>query len=527
MPAYEIPDDLIAALTARRVIPFIGAGFSAGLNLPGWEDLLKKIAEEVEDSLTFEEVNEYCRGDNLQIAEYYLLKSDRSIGPLRHTIARAMTNIKPLTSAPHIELVNLGAQLIYTTNYDEAIELTYRQLHEPVTVVALPKHVATLDTKKTQVVKYHGDLRHEKTLVLTESSYYSRLDFESPMDLKFRSDILGRSVLFMGYSFRDLNIRVIWYRLMRMMKDIHPSDLPTSYIVIFSMNPVLELLYREVGIRTIVLDPRGAIKPDSPTAADQRNRLFGEFLLDLASRSASEAKIPGQEEPQYVSHALLSRIEEAASRDRDERSLFMGGTPPELSHAIIVASSRRIPYQLAGVTKNCLARLAESKWQAGIVYPAVRWSLRFLDQVGHDAIVTFWIARGLGYSLSRRQILAGDLPWAKIWSQKVDEKYARYLLAALETEIRFHDGGHRDEDLAYLADVAMRIKLAQIVDETLESVRDLASATLDRAADRYPSISSILPMPDREPNVDSVIAEIERRTGGDEPEPPPPDDIPF
>ena len=85
MPAYEIPDDLIAMLK--------GAGssrLSGPDSLPRWACQggipFQRISEDVEDTLTFKQVKEYCKGDNLQIAEYYLLRSDRSIGPLRHAI---------------------------------------------------------------------------------------------------------------------------------------------------------------------------------------------------------------------------------------------------------------------------------------------------------------------------------------------------------------------------------------------------------------------------------------------------------
>jgi hypothetical protein len=529
MPEYEIPENLVAMLKARLVIPFIGAGFSASMDLPGWEELLKKIADEVQDTLNFAEVKDYCHGDYLQIAEYYLLKSDRSIGPLRHSISRSLMNIKPLTSSPHIELVNLGAQLIYTTNYDDAIETTYRLLEELVNVVALPKHIATLDTQKTQVVKYHGDLRHEKTLVLTESSYYSRLDFESPMDLKFRSDILGRSVLFMGYGFRDLNIRVIWYRLMRMMKDIHPSDLPTSYIVIFGKNPVLELLYQEVGIRTLVLDPRATIKADAPDAAAQRNRLFSQFMLDLADRCSTDAMIPGQQRPQYASPALFAYIQELLAKFR-ERRRFFSQTPTELLHALQIACSRKIIPHFAAAAKKCLASLVDSGLSPWATMPnAVRLSLRFLRDLGHDPIVTFWIARGLGFSTTRETILSNDLQWEKIWSEKLDEKQAEKLLSEFQTEIGNHDDGTAEDDdidIAYAADVAARIKDAQIVDESLTATRERAADMLAQAAKLYPTISSITPNPASAPDVDEIIAEIQQPKEASDATPPP-DDIPF
>jgi NAD-dependent SIR2 family protein deacetylase len=47
----QIPDDLVALVAERRVIPFIGAGFSAALDLPDWASLLGRLAEETEGVL--------------------------------------------------------------------------------------------------------------------------------------------------------------------------------------------------------------------------------------------------------------------------------------------------------------------------------------------------------------------------------------------------------------------------------------------------------------------------------------------
>jgi hypothetical protein len=274
------------------------SGLSAGLGLPDWDALLAELAADIDGALSFEELKSFTNNDPLQIAEYLLLKCDGRIGAIRHIIERNMSATRhAVKSAPHVELVNLKASQIYTTNYDDLIEQTFRSVGLPYSLVALPKDVAMAESDKTQVVKYHGDLRHESTLVLTESSYYSRLDFESPMDLKFRSDLLGRSVLFMGYSFRDINIRIIWFKLMEMMKDIPAADRRASYIVRLDHNPVLEALYEAVGLHTIVLDPDGK----ASTTADRAD-ILGEFLFELSLYA------PKGYSPSFVSTGLAANI---------------------------------------------------------------------------------------------------------------------------------------------------------------------------------------------------------------------------
>src|SRR5438445_9557622 len=162
MSEMSIPTDLIEMIRQRRVIPFLGAGFSSSLDLPDWDTLLSKIALEIEGCMSYKDIKAFCNNDPLQIAEYYLILCDHSIGPIRHVISRFLqSSPSPLESGAHVELVNLGAPQVYTTNYDELIETVYRLLGLPVEVVALPKHVATSYGTRTQIVKYHGDLRHE------------------------------------------------------------------------------------------------------------------------------------------------------------------------------------------------------------------------------------------------------------------------------------------------------------------------------------------------------------------------------
>ncbi len=58
-----------------------------------------------------------------------------------------------------------------------------------------------------------GSLRQsgDASIVLGESSYFRRLDLESPLDIKLRADLPGRTVMFIGYSLADVNIRYLFY----------------------------------------------------------------------------------------------------------------------------------------------------------------------------------------------------------------------------------------------------------------------------------------------------------------------------
>src|SRR4051812_12204828 len=84
---FAFPAHLLSMLRERRVIPFVGAGFSAALNLPSWDELLARMSDEFDEEHSYEKIRDFCGGDNLQIAEYFFLRSDRSIGPLRYRLS--------------------------------------------------------------------------------------------------------------------------------------------------------------------------------------------------------------------------------------------------------------------------------------------------------------------------------------------------------------------------------------------------------------------------------------------------------
>jgi hypothetical protein len=304
-----MPPELVRAVVERRLIPFVGAGLSAGLGLPLWDELLERVAGKLAPELPYSSLVEMCSGDPLRIAEYLYILAGRDIGPLRHQIGQAvLREIESVRSASHVELVNLGAPLVYTTNYDELLERTYDGLGEPFSPVAIPKHIARGGRTLPEVVKYHGDLQFESTLVLTESSYFDRLDFESPMDIKFRADVLGHSVLFIGYGRNDVNVRIIWHRLMRMLRGVDAADRPASWIVRLESNPALSALDAAVGIETIVLGPSAGKAQPAPAAR------VASFIFDLASSAASDKRrIPGSGRPLHMSTEFLLRARDAFS----------------------------------------------------------------------------------------------------------------------------------------------------------------------------------------------------------------------
>ncbi|WP_162260186.1 SIR2 family protein [Terrabacter sp. Root181] len=290
------PPELQQAQADGRLIPFVGAGLSMSLGLPSWTDLLRSVSAKISGIPDFDEINASCGGDPLKAAEYLYVATGKEIGPLRQKISNVISrpDVDASTSSAHVELVNLNASRIYTTNYDDLIERTFDALNASYQLIATPRHISQSLATGTQIIKFHGDLQWETSLVFTESSYFERLQFESPLDVKFRSDLLGNSVLFLGYGFSDTNVRVMWHRLMSMMRGVESDERPKSYIVRVDRNPVREALDAAAGIETVVL---------TDAIADDLNVRMSRFLAELR-----ECGSLGSQRNRFVSPDILDQL---------------------------------------------------------------------------------------------------------------------------------------------------------------------------------------------------------------------------
>jgi hypothetical protein len=246
-------EDLARQIRDHKVVLFAGAGLSVPLGLPSWGELMEHVAAE----LGYDPDVLIRPGANyLQIAEYYRLEK-KSIGPLRSWMDRKWTvsDDQLHASRTHNRLIDLNFPFIYTTNYDRNIERTFELRDVPFSKIITVLDVATASATLPHIVKFHGDFDIDESLVLTESDYFERLSFESPLDVKFRSDVLGRSILFVGYSLSDLNLRLLLFKLQRTWANSPYADKrPSSYIFLLRPDPVQERVLESRGIRAIVAD---------------------------------------------------------------------------------------------------------------------------------------------------------------------------------------------------------------------------------------------------------------------------------
>ncbi|OHB52683.1 MAG: Sir2 family NAD-dependent protein deacetylase [Planctomycetes bacterium GWF2_42_9] len=236
------------AYRRKALILFVGSGISSNLGLPTWKQLISEIAKQLDfDPDVFK-----TYGSPLALAEYYKLTKTK-LGGLRswmdinwHT-AKIEEEMKK--SKVHELIANGKFPIIYTTNYDRWIEKAFEHYKVNYTKIAKVSDLLNQNDGITQIIKFHGDFDDDQSIVLDESSYFRRLDFEDPLDIKLRSDILGKSVFFIGYSLSDINIRLLFYKLTKIWES--DNGRPSSYFFSNRPNPIQEKIFKNWGIEMI------------------------------------------------------------------------------------------------------------------------------------------------------------------------------------------------------------------------------------------------------------------------------------
>lgn len=231
----------IAPLAARhKVIPFLGAGCSISHLSLDWDVLTNEMAKELgiknTGNLEVAETYESKKGktnfcaflkDKLIVNEYF---EDKDIVPLI--------------------VISMGLGLIYTTNQDNVFELCATKYGRAFEKIVTLEDLGNSYPGHSLYIKYHGDVEVPDSVVFTTSSYDSRIkDADHFLNIRMRADLLAKSFLFVGYSFRDPNI----IRLFEELSVAFSGQLPTSYLIAYAYTPELEELNRKYGVK--IIDP--------------------------------------------------------------------------------------------------------------------------------------------------------------------------------------------------------------------------------------------------------------------------------
>ena len=219
--------NIILAKEQKRLVVFVGAGVSLNSGIPNWGQLIAKLKEQI--SLSDEGT------DHLKIAQlFYNLRGRKEYYDfIQKTLLHKKAAHNPINEA----ILALNPQHIITTNYDDLFEQLIKRNNLQYDLIRqdsdLPKSMLS-----TNLIKMHGCFETQN-IVLTEDDYLKYSENFPLIESYVKSLFASRLVLFVGFSFSDINLKYILQRV----DSVLGENKQPSYIYIHDESNDLERDY--------------------------------------------------------------------------------------------------------------------------------------------------------------------------------------------------------------------------------------------------------------------------------------------
>lgn len=199
--------EYIRELDAGTAAVFAGAGLSVGAGFVDWARLLDPVAKE----LGLDSVKEQ---DHLvALAQYHVNQNHDN----RSELHKRLLDEFPAHHAPsenHRILARLPIPVFWTTNYDRLIERALEDVGKIPDVKYTKDQLAYTKPRRDAVIyKMHGDVEQPDQAVLTKDDYERYATDRAPFVTALSGDLVSRTFLFLGFSFKDPNLDYVLARI--------------------------------------------------------------------------------------------------------------------------------------------------------------------------------------------------------------------------------------------------------------------------------------------------------------------------
>ncbi len=178
----------------ERISLFLGAGGSCDAGYPSWSNLFEPMAKSLKI-----DINNFT--DYYKLAQFYC--NEFGTPELRKRINDTLKS-NEFKSPLMDELINIGFTNIWTTNFDNVIELNYQARNILTNKIFRDKDLVNIDlNKQINIFKMNGDISNLDDIIATRSDYERYADFHKLMLLFFKRELVTSTFLFIGYSFTD------------------------------------------------------------------------------------------------------------------------------------------------------------------------------------------------------------------------------------------------------------------------------------------------------------------------------------
>jgi SIR2-like domain len=226
-------DELFYSISEKGCTPFIGAGACADW-LPLGNEISLQMAKEykypLDDSDELDKVSQFVaieHGD--MVPKNFIVRLLKKINLLDFSK-------EEYKNTPHAVLADLNLPIYITTNYDDFMEQALKSRGKAVDTdfcrwnsflikntkihSLLEKIDYKPDPENPLVYHLHGHINNARSMVLTETDYLDfliNLSKEEILPDQISNALNSTSLLFVGYSLRDINFRFIFRSLMQLL----------------------------------------------------------------------------------------------------------------------------------------------------------------------------------------------------------------------------------------------------------------------------------------------------------------------
>lgn len=177
---------------------FAGAGLSRAAGFVDWRALLKDIASELRLDIDRE-------SDLVAVAQYHV-NEKRTRSRINQVLIDELTK-SAIRTPSHSILGRLPIDTAWTTNYDQLLERAFEEAGKSVDVKLTNANLAqSRRGRDVTIYKMHGCVTQPEDAVVTKDDYEAYDSKRSLFSDSLKGDLIGKTFLFLGFSFADPNI---------------------------------------------------------------------------------------------------------------------------------------------------------------------------------------------------------------------------------------------------------------------------------------------------------------------------------
>ncbi len=242
------------ASDSGNLVIFVGAGISKASGLPLWKEIIEELKDDLVTSVTDMEI----------IPQLYSI--EHGVAAYNKKVQKLLNPESRKPNAIHQEIFRLTPCHLITTNYDDLLEMEASSKGLDYQVISTNEDLVNTQSNK-YIIKMHGDFEHQN-IVFAENDYLKYEDNFSLIENFVKSLFSNKIILFLGFSFRDSNLKRIIHSVKKVLKDnslnsyifyssSEKSDRPNSMymnsfgIEIIDYDPYIESYIEVMGLKNI------------------------------------------------------------------------------------------------------------------------------------------------------------------------------------------------------------------------------------------------------------------------------------